>query len=160
MKKRLNRICVCAVFMCVAVCTVAQDTATAEKTAMPSSGETQNPIAQSAQQDIYGAYWGEMTMFFSAHKTCVTLAENEVMLYSTKKVRSYSRVTYTDNGDGTWLVCAYSNQKTPGKHKPNVTVLVDTRVAPYSAQVTIVAMNKNIHCVKGKNYDFSLEKQE
>ena len=85
MKKRLNRICVCAVFMCVAVYAAAQDTATAEKTAMPPSGETQNPIAQSAQQDIYGAYWGEMTMFFSAHKTCVTLAENEVMLYSTKK---------------------------------------------------------------------------
>ena len=108
--------------------------------------------------DLYGSYWGTCTVGGTQYETCIMLAEKGLAVYSDPKSFSYPQVTYADNGDGTWLVSAYEEGKTPGTDPANVTVTVSKTTEPYTANVAIAAMG-TLSCTKGVDYDGRFTKQ-
>ena len=111
-------------------------------------------------REVFATYWGTLTVKGTDYPMCAMLGEKNLAVYSKMKSFSYSQVTYAHKGDGTWLVSAYADGKTPGTDAADVTVTVKTTADPYTADVEIVPMKVTVSCTKGKNYDGSFTKEE
>ena len=100
-------------------------------------------------REVFATYWGTLTVKGTDYPMCAMLGEKNLAVYSKMKSFSYSQVTYAHKGDGTWLVSAYADGKTPGTDAADVTVTVKTTADPYTADVELYERRGSVRYVLG-----------
>lgn len=85
------------------------------------------------QSDLYGSYWGTMTMGSTTYDLCFVASESSVVLYSTMSNYSYTNIVYSES-DGTWTVSAYHTD-------------ADTSTATASVAGTFTVSDDSYTCV-------------
>ncbi len=109
-----------------------------------------------AQKNLYGSYWGNLTVAGTAYPVCIVIAESSVTLHSDMMGQSYSVVTFTNNYDGTWLAQCYNDGEDTSSDSTHVTVTFDITADPVECVPCIVPMKALAtfdSCPKGSDYN-------
>ena len=115
------------------------------------------PVPSVQQSDLYGSYWGTLSMKNGKDfPMCLVIEAEKVALHSDTMGMEYPLLTWKDEGDGTWTIGCYDKGEDTTKPTKHTTVSVDTKTSPFSAKATIIPMQtmiKSMHLTKGKAYN-------
>ena len=115
------------------------------------------PVPSVQQSDLYGSYWGSLSMKNGqVFPMCLVIEADKVALHSDMMGMEYPLLTWKDEGDGTWTINCYNAAEDTSKPTTHTTVSVDTKTSPFSAKATIIPMQqmiKSMHLTKGKAYN-------
>ena len=113
------------------------------------------PVPSVQQSDLYGSYWGTLTMTgVGTFPMCLVIEADKVALHSDVMGMPYTLVTYKDEGNGTWTIGCYADGEDTSKPTTHTTVSVDTKTSPFSAKATIIPMHAtSAPLKKGKAYN-------
>ncbi|ERF59505.1 putative lipoprotein [Treponema socranskii subsp. socranskii VPI DR56BR1116 = ATCC 35536] len=104
--------------------------------------------------DLYGSYWGTLTMVGKDFPLCLVIEADKVALHSDVMGMAYPLVTYKDEGNGTWTISCYDKGEDTTKPTTHTTVSVDTKASPFIAKATIIPMScTTAPLKKGKAYN-------
>ena len=112
------------------------------------------PVPSVQQSDLYGSYWGTLTMMGKDFPLCLVIEADKVALHSDVMGMAYPLVTYKDEGNGTWTIGCYADGEDTSKPTTHTTVSVDTKASPFIAKATIIPMHvTSAPLKKGKAYN-------
>ncbi len=109
-----------------------------------------------AEKNLYGSYWGNLTVAGTSYPMCIVIAESSVTLHSDIMGQTYSVVTFTNNCDGTWLAQCYNEGEDTTSDSTHVTVTFDIAADPVECVPCIVPMKALAtfdSCPKGSDYN-------
>ncbi len=109
-----------------------------------------------AQKNLYGSYWGNLTVSGTSYPMCIVIEESSVTLHSNIMGQAYSVVTFTNNYDGTLLAQCYNDGEDTASDSTHVTVTFDITAAPVECVPCIVPMKALAtfdSCPKGSDYN-------
>ena len=112
------------------------------------------PVPAAQQSDLYGSYWGSLTMMGKDFPLCLVIEADKVALHSDVMGMEYPLLTWKDEGDGTWTINCYNAAEDTSKPTTHTTVSVDTKASPFIAKATIIPMHvTSAPLKKGKAYN-------
>ena len=112
------------------------------------------PVPSVQQSDLYGSYWGSLTMMGKDFPLCLVIEADKVALHSDVMGMEYPLVKYKDEGNGTWTIGCYDDGEDTTKPTTHTTVSVDTKASPFIAKATIIPMHvTSAPLKKGKAYN-------
>lgn len=126
-----------------------------------SNGSSDDNTPTVKQSDLYGSYWGSLTVtvppdVVKTEEMCIEIKKDFVALHNNVMPFSYKVITFTDNKDGTWLIGCYANGEDTTQPSTHVSVTVDITKNPFSCKPVIVPMAGFADpgdCIKGKPYN-------
>ena len=120
------------------------------------SSDDNNTPTVVQQIDLYGSYWGSLSVAGAKFDMCMEIKKDFAGIHSDEMGFPYHVITFTDNKNGTWLVGCYDKGEDTSQPSKHVQITVDTTKLPFSCKPYVVPMGdftKFGDCIKGEPYD-------